>query len=83
MYKTTLICIWKKSIYENKFRCNVCDTELMDSDFVPHKDLLVEGKYILCPKCHQLCGKIETVDIDENVTGKLGNYEDYLKGKMN
>lgn len=73
------IIIWRKSIYENDFKCNSCGMDLM-KDGELNQTILSdrEGKYLFCPRCKNMIamtkGEMEVPDDSECML---------LKGKWN
>ena len=78
--------VWKKSIYDNNFKCTRCGTKLFDiKNNVPTDELMVpedfkNGKpgYALCGKCYQTVATI-SLNAIQGVAGMHGNINDALE----
>ena len=78
--------VWKKSIYDNNFKCTKCGTKLFNTKTNEPTDKFMvsesreNGKpsFALCGKCYQTVATISFNDI-EGVGGLHGNINDALE----
>lgn len=78
--------IWKKSIYDNNFKCTKCGTKLFniktnkptDEFLVPESLKIGKPDFAFCGKCHQTVATI-SFNGSEGVRGLHGNIDDALE----
>lgn len=78
--------VWKKSIYDNDFKCTKCGTKLFDiKNNVPTDEFMVpenlgNGKpgFAVCGRCYQTVATI-SLNGSEGVGGLHGNIDDALE----
>ena len=84
MRKTAFI--WRKSVYNNRFRCIFCGEMLARLDGTPLDTTLIDeqNNLLICPFCKNVVAKIKSVDIDERInnSGLMGNWEDFKESEV-
>ena len=84
--------VWRKSVYDNNFKCNQCGTKLFNTKIQqPTDNLVVNGDdtddgstiYCYCGKCQNAVATYQTIDgknlDDDNVL--QGNYSEWIEKK--
>lgn len=83
MKKTAII--WRKSVYENDFRCNVCKAALFNADTMTVKDEVIideEKQSMFCPDCKNKVAHIQEIIVTRNIEGLQGNWDKYFSGGL-
>lgn len=78
--------IWRKTMYDNGFKCNVCGTPCAAADGTPSASVLTDGEHLFCGACKNYIAIIKQVDVNENEVPddrKMGYFGDFEKKKMN
>lgn len=75
--------IWRKSMYDNDFKCNQCGTVCVGSDGAPNNNTLWANGLLFCRTCKNLIAKVTIVDVPEGTepNAMMGNFEDWQKRK--
>lgn len=73
--------IWRKSVYQNNFKCNQCGEQIANEDGEPRDDapFSLMGNTLHCPKCLNPVARMETVNVSEDIEGKQGDYEEFKR----
>ena len=75
--------VWRESVYKGDFKSNRCGSTLTDNNNNPKGSVIVasdKGKdYLICPKCKNTVGRVEKVDVSNEQSVLLGNWENYNK----
>lgn len=87
--------VWRKSIYDNRFKCNQCGAKLADKNGQPTDNFVVDAdrehvdekdEWAFCGKCMNVVAKIKEISEEyiseeekENVLN--GSYEDWIEKK--
>ena len=80
MKKTAFI--WRKSMYDNGFKCNKCGRKCVGDDLQPTDDMLCMGPVLICPDCKNEVAFITEIDAPESMEGMQGYFGDFLDGKV-
>ena len=86
------VFVWRKSIYENGFKCNECGAKLFNPKTGKPTDNLVvdadakteeEKSYCFCGKCQNVVAKWQEVSVDEidNESILQGSYSEWIEKK--
>ena len=84
--------IWRKSVRENGYKCNICGTPLSVSNGLkPDNVLLVESEFkalgkdpdqicpCYCPKCDATVAYIKEIETEEELNGFSGDFDKFTK----
>lgn len=72
--------IWRESVYKNQFKCNKCGAKLFKADKMKlTKNVRHIDEWVFCSKCGNPVARIEVIDIDPNINGLQGLWDDYVK----
>ena len=68
--------IWRESVYNNDFRCNICGTKIANEkgEILRQRGDIFEG-ILQCPRCFNVVASFE------EMTGLQGYLGDYLKNR--
>ena len=62
--KMTFI-IWRKSVFDNNFKCNICGQKLIDDNGEPNARTIINEDFIQCRCCRNVVAEIErSIDDD-------------------
>ncbi|MEE3311877.1 MAG: hypothetical protein VZR30_04520 [Acutalibacteraceae bacterium] len=72
--------IWRKSIWDNKFKCTKCGRQLFVVDKNDLGDAVIIGNTVFC-NCGYSVAMIELVDVPDEAKGLMGDIEEYRRRK--
>lgn len=77
--------IWRESVYKNKFKCNICGTQIADEKGEPRPNVLVNPRFeiIQCPLCRNVVAHIKMMEVPEGMSGLQGYLGDYERRNKN
>ena len=84
--------VWRKSIYDNNFKCNECGAKLFNVKTGPTNNLALdadakteEEKHLCyCAKCQNVVATWQEIEDDENTEEEnilMGSYSDWIEKK--
>lgn len=73
--------VWRKSVYQNSFKCNQCGEPIANEDGEPRDDapFSLIGNTLHCPKCLNPVARLEVMDVSEDVEGLQGDYDEFQR----
>lgn len=72
--------IWRKSIYDNGYKCTKCGRTLFIEKENRFGDTVTFGGFVYC-NCGYCVARLTMVDAPEDAKGMMGNYEEFLNGQ--